>query len=210
MKNKIFWHVFISLLLLFSCSGNKTKNDTQAIAEQTPDVLVNTKTEISSLTKRYSSDIIQNLFSEAVGKDPELKDLSDRINTISKLKNDSLATFREYDNNNSAYFTVANNYMNQLNDSVLRDEFKEIFNVMEAKYRNSISQHDSAIKNLDHKTEILNDWDIILKLSVTAPMIINYQKNELPDLNTLNNINTMYDTLIKETRTFSKPLKTAH
>lgn len=207
MKKALLLIFLICSFLVFSCSDNKIKNHEGDVQDQTPEVLNNLKPELSSISKRFSSDIVQELFNEAASKDAKLKDLTKKIEEIENIKNDSLKPFRVYLQNNDNYWEIANNYISRLNDSTLKNELKEIIKNLESDYRKSISNHDYVMNTLDNRTKTLNDREILMKVLVTFPMITNYQKNELPDLNGLNHLVHMYDTLIKETEAYSDIVK---
>jgi hypothetical protein len=207
MKKAFLLIPLICSFLVHSCSDNKTKDHDTQIQDQTPEVLDNSKPEISSISKRYASDIVQDLFNEAISKDPKLKVLTEKMDEIGKIKNDSLKPLRDYFQNNDNYWESANRYIGQLSDSLLKNELKEIIKDLESDYRKSISNHNFVIKSLDDRTHALNDREILMKLLLTFPMITNYQKNELPDLNSLNNLMRMYDTIIKETDEYSDIVK---
>jgi leucyl aminopeptidase (aminopeptidase T) len=206
MKKAPYLILFICSFLLHSCADNKAKEET-VLQEQTPEILDNSKSEISSLSKRYDSDIVQELFNEAMSKDSKLKNLSERMNEIGRLKSDSLQPFRKYFQNNELYWTNAYKYINQVSDSAMKHNLKIVFKEMEAKYKNSVSNPRDIISNLEKRESILNDCEILMKLSVSASMISNYQKNELPGLNGLNRMIESYDTLINETKEYSKIVK---
>jgi len=207
MKLHLFSTLIISSVIIYSCSDNRTKREPETIQNQTPEVLDDSKTDVSSISKRYSSDIVQDLFNEAVSKDENLSKLTDRIHGISDIKADSLKPYKEYFQNNNAYWSSANRYISMISDSILKNDLKEIFKNLESKYKTSISKHNYLIDQIDEKQRILNDYEILMKLSITVPMISSYQKNELPDLKTLNNLINIYDTLINETKDHSKNLK---
>jgi hypothetical protein len=195
--------LILSLVFIFSCNGNRPNQVTAENQNQTPEVLDDAKIEVSSLTKREAPNMVQNLFNEAVSKDEQLKNLTDRINGIGKIKTDSLKSYREYFQNNEAYWSSANDYIGMIGDSALRNDLKEIFKDLESKYNAGISKQKALITKIDEKQNLLNDYEIIMKLSVTIPMINTYQKNKMPTLKTLNNVVVMYDTLINETKDYS-------
>lgn len=203
MKLDFFISLVISSFIIFSCSNNRTKEAPEVIQNQTPKILDDSKTDISSVSKRYSSDIVQDLFVEAVSKDNKLKKLTENIKEIGDIKADSLKPCREYFQNNNAYWSSANRYVSMISDSVLKNDLKEIFKDLESKYKTSISKHNYLMEKIDEKEKILNDYQLLMKLSITIPMISSYQKNELPGLDKLNNMIYMYDTLIKETKEYS-------
>jgi hypothetical protein len=189
--------------MISSCSNNNRQNEDQIVQNQTPKVLDDSKLETPSYSKRNSPDIILELFNEAISKDSELKSLNDKINEIDRIKIDSLNPYRDYIQTNDTYWASVYNYLSQLSDSTLKRDFKEAFRKMEAKYKSMISNHNYVVNKIDSKTVTLNDYEILMKLAITAPMMNNYQINEKPDLKSLNNLVNLYDTLIIKTRSYT-------
>lgn len=206
MKLNSFLSLITASLLLFSCSEGK-KEAPEVTQNQTPEILNNSKPDVSSISKRYASDIVQDLFNEAVSKDIKLKKLTDKLNEIASIKGDSLKPYRAYFQNNEAYWLSADKYINMISDSILKNDLKEVFKDFISKYETSISKHNYLIEKIEGKEKVLNDYQILMKLSITIPMISSYQKNELPDLKALNNILNRYDTLINETKKYSTIIK---
>jgi hypothetical protein len=68
MKNRLKLINCILILIMISCTDNRNVKEEQVIQNQTPEILDHTKTDskITSITKRYSGDIVQELFDEAV------------------------------------------------------------------------------------------------------------------------------------------------
>jgi hypothetical protein len=206
MKNKLKLINCILILIMISCTDNRNVKEEQIIQNQTPEILDQTKTDskITSIKKRYSGDIVQELFDEAVSKDSKLKDLTDRIDKIGKSKSDSLIQYNTYIQNNNRYWSTANDYINQLSDSSIRKQMKEVFKNLKADYEKMIIQHKILDDKINLKTVTLSDQEILIKLLVTEPMMTNYQRNELPDIKKMNRIIYMYDTLINETKAYTK------
>jgi hypothetical protein len=206
MKNRLKLINCILILIMISCTDNRIVKEEQVIQNQTPEILDQTKTDskITSITKRYSGDIVKELFDEAVSKDSKLKDLTDRIDKIGKSKSDSLIQYNTYIQNNNRYWSAANDYISQLSDSSIRKQMKEVFQNLKANYEKMVIQHKILEDKINLKTVTLSDQEILMKLLVTEPMMINYQRNELPDINKMNRIIYMYDTLINETKAYTK------
>lgn len=202
MKPNFLTSLFV-LFLLMACGNYRPKEVSAETQNETPKVLDDSKANVSSISKRYSSDIIQDLYNEAVEKDVNLKKLNDKLNGINEMKTDSLKRYSGYFQNNEKYWFSANSYISEISDSVLRNDLKEIFKKMESSYQSSISRHNTLMEKLEGKEKILNDYEILMKLSITLPMIARYQKNELPNIKTLNSIINVYDTLINETKKYS-------
>jgi len=206
MRRRFNLILLVISLIICSCSNNNRNIEETATQNQTPVSLDEGKIEsdLSYISKRDESDIIQKLFNEAMSKDSVLKNLNDRINEVNHLKYDSLEAYNNYINNNNSYWSGVDSYINQLNDSALQREMKDVFQILESKYKNRIFQHDLAIDKLEAKAKKLDDCEILMKLIVTEPMMINYQRNELPDIKSLNNLINVYDNLIKKSEPFIK------
>ena len=205
MKKPLTIASLICLIFFASCSRNK-KNETnqQLTQNQTPETF-DERSDISSFsTKRYESDIIQKLYKEAMDKNQALKSLNNKIGDIAKFKNDSLQAYNKYIQQNDNYFVLVGEYINALKDSTLKNAAKEIFAKLENDYTSRIAKHKIAVENIDTKTQTLNDQVILMKLLVTAPMMKNYQKNELPDIKSIHFVSLKYDSLINDTKPYTK------
>jgi hypothetical protein len=205
MKGILVLIILICAVTISSCSHRNDKNTQPVIQNQTPEVLENTKSDlkVSSFSKRYEGDIIQELFNEALSKDEELKTLSEKMAEINTVKNDSLESYRTYIQNNNRYWSNIFEYINQISDSTIKIELRESFKIMESKYLESIKPHDLIISRLDVKSKVLNDREILMKIIVTQPMMYNYQRNELPAIKPLKDLANMYDELIKRTQPYT-------
>ena len=205
MKIKTFAYILVITSIL-SCNDTK-KNDVdfqQKIISETPKVLEENKDyNLTSFSKRYDSDIILKLYDEAIKKSLKLENLNAKITNMSQVKHDSLAEYSAYSRTNNDYWLVANRYINQLQDSILKKSTLEIFKNIERKYETKISNYKQKLIIINEKTISLNDQLIILKLIITEPMIRNYQINETPDIQKLENIINEYDKLLKETEEYT-------
>lgn len=200
MDKIIFKNLVIIGLLIFSSCSNRTNQDNHAnFQEQTPEVLENEKEiELSSISKRYHEDIIEKLFNEAIDKDQVLKELVHAIDQIDNVKNDSLKEYNKYIQNNNEYWSAVDRYVGQIKDTILRNEIIKSFDILEKDYNKKIDSHKKAIGELEQKTKVLDDYDIVLKLIVSESMIANYQRNELPNIQTIRDVTKSYDTLIND------------
>ena len=203
VKNIIKNTVIIGSLVIGSCSDRTNQNDTLNIEEQTPEVLENNKEiELSSITKRYHEDIIDRLFDEAMEKDENLKELIREIDQINEFKNDSLKKYNNYIQNNNEYWSSLDRHIRQINDSTLKNEMIKTFNILEKNYNKKIISHNQAIGELSVKTNYLIDYEVVLKLIISGRMIDNYQRNELPDINSIYGVTYHYDTLINDIKKY--------
>lgn len=206
MKNKLNMLCWILILVMCSCAHNKDKKEEPAIQNQTPEVLdqADAASKLASISKRYSNDIIQELFDEAINKDPELKSLVENIDKTGKSTIDSLQQYNTYIQNNNSYWSAANDYISQISDSTTKKLMKDAFRNLKANHDNLISQHKVLNENITKSEVTLNDHLILMKLLVTEPMMLNYQRNELPDIKKMKGVLNMYDTLINRTESYTK------
>jgi hypothetical protein len=207
MKKSQLFGLFFLLFFSGSCFDNKNSEETIPIQDQTPQILDDNKAEISSARGRYDSDIIEKLFNQAITKDPELKTLTNDIDKMDELSVDSLKHYQDYIQNNEMYFNSAEKYISMIGDSTLKRDMESIYKTLEEQYQYRISNHKNLGETLEKKVRILKDYEIVMELSVTIPMICNYQKNELPDIKGLKNLVGMYDTIIDRTRSYTQTIK---
>jgi CHAT domain-containing protein len=203
--NRLFSALLVSLLT-FSCSIKDDNTQNVNNADETPDILEGGESDInfSSLNKRYNTDIIQNLFAEAMDKDEHLKALSNRIVGIRNMKVDSLADYQKYKGNNQQYWSAVDNYLQQISDSTLSQELRGFMDNLEDKYTARIVGHESETSKIITNESTLRNQEIVMKLLVTVPMMSNYQRNELPDINVLKSVNMGYDSLIQDVKPYTE------
>ena len=188
----------ICLSFCFSCSDKTSKdNDDKNI----PQVLQNeTNFALTSLSKRYKENILDELYNEALENDVTIKNLDEKINLANGVKIDSLKSYNEYLYNNKRYWLAVNHNLKQIKDSILRKEMERDFKNLEKEYDKVIS--DFCVKDsvIAEKENLLYDYYTILKLRVTSKMIKKYQANKLPKQDNHLFITTKYDSLIKATK----------
>ncbi len=200
------------LVTTFSCSdvdqNLNRKGSDQAEVNETPQVL-DGNSDYKSITnsKRYQSDIVSKLYEEANRKNEKLRGLNDAINEMADIKNDSLKEYLTFSQTNKNYWSTANIYINQLQDTALRASTLDIFNALELAYQSNVADHEQKLTEINKKASVLNDQLILLKLLVTQPMIANYQENEQPDIKTLETVINQYDKLINEVEGYTESLK---
>jgi len=195
--------------ITFSCNdstkkGIKADAETEELNETPQSLEENADFELGSLSKRYDADIISKLYEEAIEKDTQLKRLNSDINKMSVFKSDSLAEYLKFSQSNRHYWLRANSYVDQLQDTILKESTRELFQALELKYQTKMSAYEESLSLISEKTIVMKDQLIVLKLLITAPMMNNYQINEKPNIKTLENIIDQYDKLIKETQGYTK------
>lgn len=206
MKINSILLTFLIPLFLINCD-NKEKLPLEEEINLTPDILGEGERDISlsSFSKRYDSDIISKLYSEALDNDEKLNILNDKIKNFT---NDSIIektkAFTKYSNINDSYWNSIDNYISLINDSIIKNETFAIFSKLKLNYKNSIDNQMKLLSLIDTKKEKLRDQLTLMKLFVTEPMMRNYQINEKPDIKELEDLISQYKDLVKESKEYTK------
>ena len=193
-------------LMMFSCNSNTPQNQQDIEPVQlTPEVLVEESESSYSLTsKRTYEDVIMKLYNEALEKNPALAALDLAIQDMPRMKYDSIQSYQKYNGTNINYYNVALQYANQISDSITKRATVQLFSNLETQYKHSISKYNTLISMVESHQQELQDQLILMQLFVTQPMMVNYQKNELPNINQLENLLNQYRKLLKASKEYSK------
>ena len=199
MKNLAILSAF-SLLALTSCHNSRSKENHK---QETPKAL-DDKSSNEIFSKRVHDDLIESLYNELADKSPELKDLENKIERITKSKSDSTESFDKYNAKNQEYFTSANRHIDQIKDSILRDKIKTLISNSLIKYNSKILRHINLLNSIDTRTATLNDLHTILKIIKTLPLIEKYQTDNIPTTKSLDGYSRQLDETIKYADTLTK------
>lgn len=200
MKSSIIISTFI-FLTLASCHNSRTQDNQK---QETPKALEDKSSSYEILSKRGSGDLVESLYNELADKTPELKKLEIQIENLSTSQRDSTDVFDKYDGKNNLYYSSANNHIEQIKDSVLKDKMKNLINNSRAKYNSSISRHNDILKSIETKNFTLGDLHLILKITRTLPLIDKFQKENLPTSKSLEGFSKKLDETIKYADTLTK------
>ena len=166
MKIQIIISTFI-FLTFGSCDNSRTQDKDK---QETPKAL-DDKSSYEIFSKRGDADLVESLYKELADKTPELKDLEDKIENITKSKADSAESFDRYNEKNEAYYNSAKRHIEQIKDSLVRDKIKVLISNSLIKYNAKILRHTDLLKSIDTKTATLDDLHLILKIIRTLPLI---------------------------------------
>lgn len=201
MKKTIVATLVLSFLI--SCSK---KQETPTTQNATP-ITLSSEDSISkflSYSRGYEDNIIEELFKEAVEKDKALNKVTERLNESRKRKYDSLETYHKYKKNNIDYWYSLENYTNKLNDSLLRKDFKVFIKSLKKSQKERTKSIDSISRRIDSIHNVLHDMEILMKIVVTSPMMVNYQRNELPNAKKLQDFEKFSDSILTEIRPYTE------
>jgi hypothetical protein len=201
-KNILFAIIGLSII---SCRNDKGTAEEQNPNEQTPQVLNDErKLDISSYSKRYGTDIIQELFDEAVESDKQLKAVITKLDKVKEMKSDSLEAYQTYMRNNQNYWNALTRYSNQLSDSTLKITLNKLIENLKQKQSQRTSALDTLVDDINTAERNLGDLELLTKILVTEPMMSNYQRNELPNLQTLESVKMEFDSSIKAVEPYAE------
>ena len=205
MKKKILGFILV-LISLLGCKDEprKSANPELNIHNETPQALNDESNYKIGLSKRNPQDIITRLYNEAINKNPKLEKFNKEVTAFTKSKNDSLRPYLKYSRTNAAYWNSVGVLINQLQDTTLRKSTHKVFKSLEARYKAQMIDYQNKLDIIDKRSITLNDQLIMMKLLITEPMMMNYQRNEKPDIETMEGIIKEYDRLIKGTDEFTK------
>jgi len=206
-NQKMNKEILILLLsfLIISCSNDRNSTPQQNNIEQTPEALnEDRKLDISSYRKRYDSDIIKKLFDEAVENNDSLKSLTSNLEKAKEFKSDSLESYQTYKRNNLTYWNALTRYSNQISDSTLKNELIVIIESLKDKHSKRTAPLDELASRIDSTEQALGDLEILMKIVVTEPMMGNYQRNEYPDIKTLEAVKEVLDSSITQIKPYTK------
>lgn len=192
-------------LSIISCTNDKGTVEQQNPNEQTPQVLNDErKLDISSYSKRFGTDIIQELFNEAVQSDKQLKAVTAKLDKVKEMKSDSLKAYQTYMRNNQNYWNALTRYSNQLSDSTLKITLTLLIETLKQKQSQRTSELDTLVADINTAERNLGDLELLMKVLVTQPMMSNYQRNELPNLQTLESVKSEFDSSIQAVEPYAE------
>ena len=199
MKTQILLS-FVILSMLTSCNDSNTQDKPK---QETPKALED-KSSLEIVTKRGSDDLVEGIYKEIADKAPELKEFENKIKNLNSSKSDSVDSFNNYDQKNQSYFGSANRQVEQIHDSLLKEEMKTLIANSLENYNSTVLKHKNLLTKIETKEVTLNDLHTILKIKRTLPVIKKYQTENLPSTTSLVGFSGKLDEAIKYADTLTK------
>lgn len=191
--------------LLWSCSKGESAGEAPPPQEATPEALEEEEfSDFISYKRGRYSDIVQQLYAEALESNPELEALEERIGQLQETHADSLKAYRKYVENNAAYWRSIDGYIANLSDSSLQEELKVLFAGLENEYKEKLAPLEGKAEAIARKEQSLQDRHTLMKLLVTLPMMQRYQQNKLPESKPLDQLIRQYDEVIEDTTPYTQ------
>lgn len=200
-------NILITLVVLSiaSCTSDRKTTEQKNPNDLTPEVLNDIQKQgISSYSKRYEPNIIQELFEEALEKDKDLKTVISTLEKVKKQKVDNLENYQTYIRNNQNYWNALSQYSKQLSDSTLKNELLDLIATLKDKQSTRTSSLEKLIAEIDSTERKLGDLEILMKIMVTAPMMHNYQRNKLPNSQPIESTKQALDSSINSIKPYAE------
>ena len=188
--------IAISVLLLFvSCKQSKKENQNSPGIPEPPGE--NSSSELS-FSKSRTGDLVESIYAELLEKNKKLNELEKTIANLDEQKEDSLQTFKIFDQKNLAYYHSTDRYIANIRDSLLRIKITTIIDNSLTGYNRRIAPNKDFISTLDRKDTHLGDLHVILKLIKTLPVIEKYQEENAPSVRPVENVIRHFDKAIQQ------------
>ncbi len=205
-------HFAFALLLIWLSSACSNRQDSTPFEakpiQETPEVFQDDlKQVVSSYSKRYNSGLIESLYKEAQEANPDLRQLAKHLSKLHEIKTDSLSDFHDYQHNNNLYWKELESYKTSLNDSLLQKELDTFISNLKSKHEKRMAEKVQLSNWIDSTEISIKDQEVLLKLLVTAPLMLNYQNNEEPDIQVLKHVKNTMDSTLLEVSKYSKKNK---
>jgi hypothetical protein len=184
----------IFLFAIYSCNNNRTREKPK---QETPKAFEDKSSADVLISKRHDDDLVESLYSELVNKNNDLKKLEDKIDDLNKSRKDSTTSFEKFDGKNQDYYNSANTHILQIRDSLLREKMKLLVANRFNSYNTSVARYNELLKIINEKQITIADLHNMVKIVNTLPLLVKYQKDNLPDSNSLKGFIKQQDMTIK-------------
>ncbi len=158
----------VAFFLFISCKSNSRQDRP---VNDTPQALTNTTTSYDIIKKRGYEDLIERLYSELLTKEPGLKNIEEKIDSLRISGNDSMQSFFQFDHKNQSYYNSANTHTTHIKDSVLREKIRFLITASLLGYKTKISAHTLLVDKVNANDSTIADLHLALKIIKTMPLI---------------------------------------
>lgn len=192
MKKTLYTTAFI--LLLFSCTENKSDNT--PIADNAVD---NAESSVSGSFKRsQNQDMIDQIYSELIKKDNNLKTLDDRVNDASREAGKVIFEYKEIFDKSESYYRDAQYHTDAISDSLLKHETTKSIKASADRYFLKVKNIKELIKQVNTNEKRMDDLYYAFKIAKTLPEIEKYQSAHPLQLDHLNSFINKQNKLLNE------------
>jgi hypothetical protein len=179
MKPLTLLAVFTSLFF-FSCKQERSERNPPK-QHEIPKPLQDNSGDFTRVSKRMSNNLLESIYADLVKKNVQLQELQNQMEHFNAGQTDSLQRFNSYDAKSYDYYTSANETLDGIKDSVLKQRLRVL---LEHSHKNYNAQTEK-VRSLINKTEAnqltMSDYYLTLKIAATLPVLEDYQASNLPD-----------------------------
>ncbi|ASK29412.1 hypothetical protein CEY12_04540 [Chryseobacterium sp. T16E-39] len=159
------------LLFLYSCTENKTENPPVA-----DNLIDNAESSVSgSFKSEKNSDMIDQIYSELIKKDNNLKVLDDKINDANREAGKVIFEYKDIFDKSDSYYRDAQYHTDAISDSLLKKEITKSIKASADQYALKLKTIKDLISLLNTNEKKMNDLYTAFKIKKTLPEIEKYQ-----------------------------------
>lgn len=193
MKSNIFTIPFILLSLSF-CNNVPQVEELQEI----PQLLESDQSRLTAYSSsRYS--IFENLYQFELDQNGELKELQSKIDNYQSLKLEKQELINEFLQVNQLYYEEASLINERIHNEELKSLIENMITGSEADFNRQLMQPIEEKKsNIDSLGLLLEDYQSVLKIAVTLPLIEQFQLQDNPGLTSFDQIIKLQEEIIDQ------------
>ncbi|MFD0748777.1 hypothetical protein ACFQZS_01400 [Mucilaginibacter calamicampi] len=165
-------------ILLSSCSNPPAGSKPD---QAMPKALQNDEkiSDVISIKRMGYGNLIQELYDDAVSKDPELEKLEKELAAFNEVKGDSLTKVERFKAKSVEFYSSGSNLSETIADSTLRKKISAILEASNKQYQSKTNKLTRLSKFIEQNEADIKDYHTMLKLMVTLPVIEKYQNQQL-------------------------------
>lgn len=185
----------ISLVaLLISCKENNSEN--APIADNLVD---HAESSVSgSFKSGRGGDMIDQIYSELIKNDNNLKVLDDKISDANREAIQVIFKYKEVLDKSESYYHDAQYHTDAISDSILKNELTKSIKASSDQYSLKVKNIKDLISQIDVNEKKMNDLYTAFKIRKTLPEIEKYQQAHPLKTDQLNIFINKQNTLLKE------------
>ncbi|MDC8104117.1 hypothetical protein ACNFU2_04515 [Chryseobacterium sp. PTM-20240506] len=185
----------ISLVaLLISCKENNSEN--APIADNLVD---HAESSVSgSFKSGRGGDMIDQIYSELIKNDNNLKVLDDKISDANREAIQVIFKYKEVLDKSESYYHDAQYHTDAISDSILKNEITKSIKASSDQYSLKVKNIKDLISQIDVNEKKMNDLYTAFKIRKTLPEIEKYQQAHPLKTDQLNIFINKQNTLLKE------------
>lgn len=152
--------------------------------------------------KSGRTDIINQLYHDAMEQDESLEELNDLVHESNEDFSETMQPFQRYDAQFDAYWTAFSNYLNYFDsdDSTLREEMKQLAERFKASHEKKQQQTNDLRANLEETQNDISTQQIALKLLVSYDQMKKFETKNKPDDSELKRLQSSLTSILAQLR----------